>query len=60
MDKNKVTYGLSNVHIWPITATSADGVPTYGSVIAIIGSILIMLVVTLSCLLVGWLCLTVR
>lgn len=38
MDKNKVTYGLSNVHVWPITATSAGGVPTYGSVIAIIGS----------------------
>lgn len=31
MDKNKVTFGLSNVHIWPITATSEDGTPTYGT-----------------------------
>lgn len=31
--KNKVTYGLKNVHIWPITATSDEGVPTYGTVI---------------------------
>lgn len=31
--KNKITYGLKNVHVWPITATSDDGVPTYGAVI---------------------------
>ena len=35
---NKITYGLSNTHVWPITATSDDGVPTYGTVIAIPGS----------------------
>lgn len=35
---NKVTFGLSNVHVWPITATSDKGAPTYGTVIAVIGS----------------------
>jgi len=32
--KNKVTYGLKNVHIWPITAVSDDGKPTYGAAFA--------------------------
>lgn len=27
--KNKVTFGLKNVFIWPIASTDADGVPTY-------------------------------
>lgn len=31
--KNKITYGLKNVHVWPITATSDEGVPTYGTII---------------------------
>lgn len=31
---NKVTFGLSNVHIWPITSTDATGKPTYGPVFA--------------------------
>lgn len=37
-DKNKITYGLSNVHVWPITETSAEGKPTYGSVIKLPGA----------------------
>lgn len=35
---NKITYGLSNVHVWPITATSAAGVPTYGTIIKMPGA----------------------
>lgn len=35
---NKITYGLSNVHVWPITATSSAGVPTYGEVIKMPGA----------------------
>ena len=31
--KNKVTYGLKNVHVWPITSTDDTGKPTYGAVI---------------------------
>ena len=31
---NKVTFGLSNVHIWPITSTDDTGKPTYGTVFA--------------------------
>ena len=37
-DKNKLTYGLSNVHVWPITATSESGVPTYGEKIKVPGA----------------------
>ena len=37
-DKNKLTYGLSNVHVWPITGTSDAGVPTYGSIIKVPGA----------------------
>ena len=29
---NKITFGLSNVHIWPITSTDDAGKPTYGNV----------------------------
>lgn len=28
---NKITFGLSNVHIWPITSTDDAGKPTYGA-----------------------------
>lgn len=31
--KNRVTYGLKNVHVWPITSTDITGKPTYGEVI---------------------------
>lgn len=31
--KNKITYGLKNVHVWPITSTDDSGTPTYGTVI---------------------------
>lgn len=37
-DKNKITYGLSNVHVWPITATDDAGKPTYGTVINMPGA----------------------
>lgn len=37
-DKNKITYGLSNVHVWPITATDNTGKPTYGTVISLPGA----------------------
>lgn len=36
---NKITYGLSNVHVWPITSTNASGVPTYGAIIAVPGAV---------------------
>jgi phi13 family phage major tail protein len=36
---NKIVYGLSNAHVWPITATSDAGVPTYGSIINMPGSV---------------------
>lgn len=32
--KNKITYGLKNVHVWPITSTDDTGKPTYGTVIS--------------------------
>ena len=35
---NKITYGLSNAHIWPITSTSDAGVPTYGTIINLPGA----------------------
>ena len=38
-DTNKIVYGLSNAHIWPITATSDAGVPTYGTIINMPGSV---------------------
>lgn len=31
--KNKVTYGLKNVHVWPIESTDDSGKPTYGTAI---------------------------
>lgn len=37
MDKNKVKYGLSNVHVWPII--EKDGVVEYGDVIKIPGAV---------------------
>lgn len=40
---NKVTYGLSNVHVWPITSTDATGKPTYGTMIPIPGAVEISL-----------------
>lgn len=36
--KNKITYGICNVHVWPITAVSDEGVPTYGAVITMPGA----------------------
>ena len=36
---NKVTYGLSNTHVWPITSTDDDGVPTYGAIINMPGAV---------------------
>lgn len=30
--RSKVTYGIKNVHIWPITETSESGKPTYGTI----------------------------
>lgn len=36
---NKVTYGLHNVHVWPITETSSDGVPTYGPSFRVPGAV---------------------
>lgn len=38
MSKNKITYGLSNVHVWPITATDDAGKPTYGGIIKMPGA----------------------
>ena len=35
---NKITYGLSNAHVWPITSTSDEGVPTYGAIINLPGA----------------------
>ncbi|MBP5694008.1 MAG: phage tail protein [Bacilli bacterium] len=39
MSANKVKYGLSNVHIAPITAVSSSGVPTYGTPVAVPGAV---------------------
>lgn len=36
--RNKVTFGLSNVHVWPITSVDDAGKPTYGSVIKMPGA----------------------
>lgn len=36
---NKVTYGLKNVNVWPITATSDEGTPTYGTKIPMPGAV---------------------
>lgn len=41
--KNRIVYGIKNVHVWPITATSDEGVPTYGTVIAVPGATAISL-----------------
>ncbi len=38
MKKNKITFGLSNVHVWPILETSEEGTPTYGPVIVMPGA----------------------
>ena len=38
-EKNKVTYGLWNVIVWPITSTSDDGVPTYGEKFKVPGAV---------------------
>lgn len=32
-NKNKITYGISNVHVFPITSTDDSGVPTYDSTV---------------------------
>ena len=37
-DVNKITYGLSNVHVWPILSTDASGKPAYGNVIKVPGA----------------------
>lgn len=39
MSANKVKFGLSNVHIAPITAVSNTGVPTYGTIISVPGAV---------------------
>lgn len=39
MSDNKITYGLKNVHVWPINSTSDAGVPTYGTVIKMPGAV---------------------
>lgn len=36
---NKITYGLSNVVVWPIVSTSAAGVPSYGTKIPVPGAV---------------------
>lgn len=36
---NKIIYGLSNVHVYPITETSDAGVPTYGTTILVPGAV---------------------
>ena len=36
---NKIVYGLSNVHVWPIVSTSDAGVPTYGTKIKMPGAV---------------------
>ena len=36
---NKITYGLSNVHVWPITSVSDGGIPTYGTRIKMPGAV---------------------
>lgn len=41
--KNKIIYGISNAHVWPITSTSEAGVPTYGDIINMPGATAISL-----------------
>lgn len=36
---DKVKFGIKNVHVFPITAMSSEGVPTYGNVINIPGTV---------------------
>lgn len=36
--KNKITFGLKNVHVWPITSVDATGKPTYGTIIDMPGA----------------------
>lgn len=36
--KNKITYGLSNAHVWAIESTDDAGKPTYGSIISLPGA----------------------
>ena len=36
---NKITFGLSNVAVWPIVSTSALGVPSYGAKIPVPGAV---------------------
>lgn len=36
---DKVKFGIKNVHFFPITATSSTGVPTYGDVINVPGTV---------------------
>lgn len=36
---DKVKFGVKNVHVFPIVSMSSDGVPTYGSVINIPGTV---------------------
>lgn len=38
MSKNKIIYGLSNCHVWPITSTDDSGKPTYGDIINMPGA----------------------
>lgn len=40
---NKITYGLSNVAVWPITTVSSGGVPSYGDKITMSGAVEISL-----------------
>lgn len=37
-EKNKVVFGLKNVHVWPILSTDDTGKPTYGAVINMPGA----------------------
>ena len=39
MSNNKITYGLSNAHAWPILSTNDAGVPSYGTIIKLPGSV---------------------
>lgn len=39
MAKNKIKYGLSNAHVYPITKDEQGGDTTYGDAIALLGSV---------------------
>lgn len=41
--ENKIRFGLSNVHIFPINSTSEDGKPTYGEKIKVPGAVALSL-----------------